>query len=109
MKDLIKLQNAHATQHDSDAGKTSWKIEENITNELLYELPSNIKDEDVFTILDFARKYELEALRAGINFQKKNSAFTFGQERDKLLKVIQELELANEKLSNKVHKFLEEV
>ncbi len=109
MEDLIKLQNAHVTQHTDETGRSDWRVEANVTDELLHELPAHIKDADMFTILEFARKFELEALQAGIEFQKKHALFTHNQERDKLHEVIKGLEVANGKLAAKVHKFLEEV
>lgn len=83
-KELIKLASAHATQLSSKGKKTGWSVEANITNEKLVELPQKLKEQEVFLILNFARKYELEALNIGIDFQKKkNNAYM--QEKINLL------------------------
>ena len=69
--EYIKLQSAHATQISSEKnGKGAWKIRENITSKDLFELPGHISEKDIFTILDFAKKFELEAFNAGIQFGK---------------------------------------
>ena len=68
--ELIDLQSANATQLTSNGSKGEWSIKKNITGELIQVLPAIVSDELIFTILDFARKYELIALNAGINFQK---------------------------------------
>jgi len=71
MKDLIDLQNAHVTQITNEVkGKSAWKVRQNITSEDLYDLPANLSEKDVFTVLDFAREFELIAFNAGIQFQK---------------------------------------
>ncbi len=108
MKDLINLQNAHVTQHSGEKGKGSWRVQANITNELLHELPGNLLESDVFSVMAFARMYELMALNSGMQFQKKHSDFKHKEEKQNLLKVIEELQVANNKLAKKVHKFLED-
>ena len=71
MKDLIHLQHAHVTQiTNNEIGKSAWKVRQNITSNDLAELPANLSEKDVFTVLDFARKFELVAFNAGIQFQK---------------------------------------
>ncbi len=108
MKDLIPLQNAHVTQlTDSTGQKTAWSVQENETDEVLFELPVNLSENVVFAILKFARQYELKALNVGIQFSKKTEQNKFDTERQKLLRVISELEQSNGKLATKVHKFLE--
>ncbi len=104
MKDLIKLQNAHVTQITGKKGKGDWEVQENITNELLYELPHTMSESDIFTVLDFARKYELQALNAGIRFQNHK----FDNERDNLLRVIEEQQQTNDKLARSLHRLMEE-
>ena len=68
--DFIYLQNAHVTQHTSNGIKTEWKIEQNISNELLGSLPPQLTEDTVFAILNFARKYELIAFNEGIKVGK---------------------------------------
>ena len=68
--ELIDLQSANATQLTHNGVKGTWSIKKNITGELLQVLPATVSDELIFTILDFARKYELIAFNEGIKFQK---------------------------------------
>lgn len=68
--EYIKLAHAHVNQHTSNGNKTNWKIEANKTNELLGELSNKLDHNEVFEILDFARKYELEAFNIGVDFGK---------------------------------------
>lgn len=71
MKEFIDLQSAHVTQITSEKeGKGDWLVRQNMTSKDLYTLPSNLSDKDVFTILEFARKFELIAFNAGIEFGK---------------------------------------
>lgn len=74
--DLIDLQSAHMTQHEGKDGKTDWSVEKNITNERMTLLPSRLNEGEVFSIMRFAKKYELIAFNTGINFQK-NKQNTF--------------------------------
>jgi len=54
----------------SNGVKGDWLIRENITDRELGTFNARISDEDMFAILHFARKYEVEALNAGIEWQK---------------------------------------
>lgn len=70
MPDLIDLQNAHVTQLTKDGVKSEWLVRQNITSKDLATLPSRFSEEEVFAVMDMARKFELDALNAGIHFQK---------------------------------------
>ena len=70
LPELIKVQNSHVTQHSSGHKKTDWKIEANISNERLGVLPSRLLEAEVFSIMRFIKKYELEAFNTGIKFGK---------------------------------------
>ena len=74
--EYIQLANAHVNQTTVKGVKTDWSIEENKTNKQLGTLPMNLTDAQVFTILNFARKYELEAFNTGIAFGKKKQSET---------------------------------
>ena len=69
-KEYIKLAHANVNQNTTNGEKTEWKIRANITDEPLGELPKNLNPEQVFGILNMARKYELEAFNKGIDFGK---------------------------------------
>ena len=83
---LIALQASHVTQYTNDGVKTDWKVRENITSNDLHTLPKHLSDNEVFSILDFAKKYELIAFNAGIKFQK-------GRQNEFLTSKIRELEM----------------
>lgn len=68
--DLVDLANAHVTQHKVGGKKGPWVVLTNIHEEELGQFPGNIPDQVMMDILRFARKYELIALNAGIEFQK---------------------------------------
>lgn len=70
LPELITLQSCHITQKSQDDVKTDWAVEENITNKLLHTLPKKLTDNEVMGVINFAKKYELEAFNIGINFQK---------------------------------------
>ena len=70
LPELIKVQNSHVTQHTSGHKKTDWKIEANISNEQLGTLPSRLLEAEVFSIMRFIKKFELEAFNIGIQFGK---------------------------------------
>lgn len=99
-KDLVDLANAHVTQlTGSDQKKTPWSVEANITNDVLAKLDASFTEKQVFEILDFARKYELVALNAGIQFQKGISDTYWKDIESKLKRVIEELTAENDRLA----------
>ena len=67
---MIDLQSAHVTQLTNEGVKGEWKVRKNITSEDIHTLPAHLSDEQVFGILNFAKKYELIAFNAGIEFQR---------------------------------------
>ena len=92
--ELIDLQSAHITQHTNEiAGKTDWSVEKNITNERITTFPKKLKEAEVFSIINFAKKYELIAFNAGIKLQKK-------RQNDFLAATIKELQQNNQALAN---------
>lgn len=86
--ELIDLQSANATQLSANGVKSDWKINKNVSGAILQTFPSTVSDELLFSILDFARKYELIAFNEGINFQK-------GKENEVLAATVAELQQAN--------------
>lgn len=67
---LVKLAGSHITQHTNGAHKSEWEVFTNDDEEMIMKFPNNYSESDIFRIMDFAKKYELEALNAGIKFQK---------------------------------------
>ena len=92
---LVDLANCNAFQEDGDKGKTDWLIRKNKSGDTLFVLPKHLKDNDIFTILEFARKYELIAFNAGIDFAKK-------QKHNSYERLISDLSSENERLANKL-------
>ncbi len=69
--EFIHLQNSHVNQQTQGHVKSPWSVQKNITNEELAEFPPHIQDNDMFLIMNFAKKFELIAFNEGINFGKK--------------------------------------
>lgn len=65
---LIHLQDAHTTQFTANGEKGPWLVRKNITSEDLAELPKDLTEGEVFSVLDFAKKFELIALNVGIKY-----------------------------------------
>lgn len=107
-KILIPLAIAHVNQYTTSKGKSQWEVQENETNELLAKLPSNFTDSEMFEVLHFARKYELNALDIGMKHMHKELISRFEIEKANLLKVINDLEAANSRLAEKLGTFIGE-
>jgi len=107
-KVLIPLQAAHINQYTTNGKKTDWEIQENKTNEILHKLSNKISDENMFAVLDFAKKFELEAFNIGMKHMSQDLIPKFQEEKEKLFRVIKELETANEKLASKLLTFIGE-
>lgn len=104
---LIPLAAAHVNQITTEKdGKSDWEVQENETNMPLGVLPKTFSESEVFTVLHFARKYELLAFNIGMKHMSKELFSQWNQERDKLIKVIKELEIANIKLADKLGTFI---
>lgn len=103
-KEYIKLQTAHCTQHTNEGLKGDWKVEENETNDNLFVFPPNISDELMFQIMNFARKYELDAFNAGINFQKGKQNAVLQQIINEQKAVIEALGHDNNRLAEVIDK-----
>ena len=72
-KEYIKLQSAYVTQLTTEAeGKSEWIVMDKDGNKL-YELPGNLDEHQVMACIHFARKFELDAFNAGINFWKEKT------------------------------------
>jgi len=69
-KNLLKMTAANAFQLTSKGVKSDWAIRENDTEVVMMRMPKSIQDADIFRILDFMKKTELEAFNTGIRFQK---------------------------------------
>ena len=99
---LIPLAAAHVNQYTTPKGKSPWEVQENETNGLLATLPRNFTEAEVFRVLHFARKFELLAFNIGMKRMQKQLSAHYDEQAKKLLRVIEELTQANERLSNKL-------
>lgn len=105
LPEFIKLQNAHVTQHITDGHKkTPWSVEENITNEKITDLPANLSEKQVFSILRFARKFEMTAWNEGIAFGKDKTVNVYNIEIDKLKVRLKAAIAENERLAEVLDK-----
>jgi len=66
---MNELSTAYITQHTGNQGKSAWVVF-NQNKEALVELPSHLNEHEAMDILMFARKYELKAFNAGIEYNK---------------------------------------
>jgi len=98
--ELIALQSANANQNTGNGIKSSWKIKENVTGDVLCEFPAIVSDQLMFQILDFARKHELIALNEGIKFQKNKQNKAFANDIEHLKTINKQLAEENERLAN---------
>ncbi len=97
-KTYIDLQDCHATQTTIDGSETTWAVKKS-NGEVIDYLPSEWSEKDVMKAIHFARKFELIAFNAGIDFmkQKKNDEITnIKQQFDGFRKMMKE---ENERLA----------
>ena len=105
-EDLVHLQHAHVTQYSDSKGNSKWKVRKNITNEDLFELPSDLTEEEVFEILRFAREFEIIAFNEGIRFGKKEVKRRYEsiiKNYEENLRLVRE---ENDRLANKLLKLI---
>lgn len=110
--DHIKLANCHVTQTKHKGIKGDWQVKDQQGNEIA-RLTKDLDDHKVMEVIHFARKFELEAFNAGIEFGKKTardaiSTKMMDTERLGLLRVCSELETHNTILAEKLDKFTRE-
>jgi len=103
---LIPLASCQITQVTTEeSGKSDWFVKTS-NQEGLGVLPKCLNEKQAMGVIHFARKYELKAFNIGTQFQLDKSSKVFNEERLKLHKVIKELQAYNEKLSEKLEKFI---
>ncbi|RLD00697.1 MAG: hypothetical protein DRI46_06805 [Chloroflexi bacterium] len=103
--EYIDIQHCNVHQTTLEGVKSDWVVRKNITGEPLYSFPGHYDEQTIFLFLDFAKKFELIAFNAGINFQKRKQNLAL-KEDNRVLK----LNLAGaikrtEQLSNMVENF----
>jgi len=96
---MLDLASCHITQHTNNNEKTDWSVQLNETNEEIFKLSKKLNENEVFGIIDFAKKYELEAFNKGIKFQKDKQNKVLKDTIDKQLQLINTLKSENERLA----------
>ncbi len=105
----VDLAAAHVTQYkNADQSKSKWFVRQNITSKDLAELPARLTEAEVFEILHFARKFELIAFNAGVQFQVSKSRKHFEPMIEGQKQIIEALTARNELLAAKLHKLMGE-
>lgn len=99
LKEYIPLQHAHVKQSKTRGVKTDWKVCKNATHEELATLSVDFSDKDIFRILAFSRKFELEAFNIGIDFGKDKQRKTDTQVKNELHAKIMALTNENTRLA----------
>ena len=107
-KILIPLAAAHVNQYTTSEGKSPWEVQENITNDLLAVLSREFSDQQMFRVLEFGRKFELLAFNIGMKHMQNELIPRFEVEKSNLIKIIKDLEKANERLADKLSTFIGE-
>lgn len=98
-KDYIKLQNSHVTQLSEGHIKSEWTVKENITGDSLQIFPNTIDENTMFSIMDFAKKYELIAFNEGIKFDKQKTLDVYSPKLEQLEERIILMKKENERLA----------
>ena len=106
--DLIVLQSSHVTQNTIRSVKSDWMVRRNITGDAIHSFPPSINDALMFDVLNFAKKYELIAFNAGINFQKEKQNEYLKAQIDELAGVNNELGAENVRLASILENLLPE-
>lgn len=103
-ENLIDLQNAHVTQLTEGNIKGDWMVRQNVTSDDLFTLPPHLSEKDVFTILKFARKFELIAFNTGIHFQKSHQDARLTERVANLEEELQQITEHSDKLAGTVER-----
>ena len=105
MGNLIMIQNATATQITKEWGKGLWVVNSE-KGDPLYELPKHFSEKDTMAAIHFVRKFELIAFNTWIDFKNAKNQEAFDNERKAYKEQITQLTLANERLAEKLWKFI---
>jgi len=105
-KELIPLQHSNVTQLTHKGEKRDWIVKTNQTDQELFILPKHFTEADVFKILEFARKFEIEAFNIGINFEKNKNIKQNKEKQEQYNKQIKIARDENERLASKLMKLI---
>lgn len=104
-KNLIPLQNCHASQETNKGVKSDW-IVKNEKGKKIATFSKELDERQVMAAIHFGRKFELQALNIGIAFQLNKSLKSHQEEVAKLKRVIGEQQEHSDKLAEKLQKFI---
>ena len=99
MQNIIDLAGTYVAQNTSGHIKTEWKVNLNGTETTIQTFPSHFTENEIFAIMDFAKKYELEAFNKGVRFGNKNTVDAYEAKLDAKNNIINKLEMENERLA----------
>jgi len=97
---LVELAETTVTQHTHGHIKSEWNVMAQGNDKPIMKFPSGYSENEIFSIMDFAKKYELKALNAGIKFQKDKQNKVLKELIDEQKKLIEALKQENEKLAD---------
>jgi hypothetical protein len=100
MNDLT-LKSVYANQFGVGPDRTDWNI---ITKEQIKigEWPKSLNEQEFFHVLDFARKYELEAYEKGVADEKMRTSAYLHEFKRRYDLLVRDLSDANERLAAKL-------
>jgi len=96
---LVELADSTITQHTNGHVRSEWKVMLPGSEKPIMTFPSTYRENEIFNIMDFAKKYELKALNAGIRFQKNKQNEVLKEIIDNQKKLIEALKVDNERLA----------
>jgi len=96
---LVELADSSITQQTNGHIKSEWKVMTQGNDKPIMTFPKTYTDNEIFSIMDFAKKYELKALNAGIKFQKNKQNGLLKELIDNQKKLIEALKKDNERLA----------
>jgi len=92
MKDL-PFKNSNCFQTSTEETVSDWQLRENKTNKILFTFPKCIQDKDMFRILDFIKRIEVNSCNIGIKYYKNKCNTYYGkilQEKDDIIDLLRE-------------------
>jgi hypothetical protein len=105
MSDLIQLQHCNVFQEKSKGVKSEWQVRENISGDVLFTLPPDMTDGEVFDLLREVRFYELKAFNAGIQFQKTQQQGSLTAQNEYLKNQLAAMHAHTDQLAERVEAF----
>jgi len=96
---LVELADSNITQHTNGHIKSEWKVMAQGNDKPIMTFPSTYSENEIFSIMDFAKDYELKALNAGIKFQRDKQNAVLKELIDNQKIIIEALKVDNDRLA----------